>query len=436
MAHVAGGSIDDPITITSSDDSDDRDVLIRFNKKTHRRHPIISSSDESESDDDVLVHVKKKNSRRKHLLPSSDESESDDDDRKVNSNAQRSFKKTSSTRKKTKQLDMVEKYDIARAGLQLILNGNSDDFYKFRGRFVIENMWLKHLQKTAGDLFCYLSGKRRVMEFYNYNSPAKGMEPRTRPIGSDIDSHLPALSKMKGGKFYGGLNGGILIKHRPSGAGKLEYSATPKPGFEFAKIPAEKGFEIYLSQPRPAIKKGLHIVSDLTDLIELCNERGVRFAVAVLHVKFNATRSHGNALIYDRVKRTLTRFEPHGAVTRSYDSSKLDSDLAEFVHSHQSLFSGGYIAPSSFCPVIGPQTKERLAGFEVKMGEVFGRNVKIEAGGFCSAWAQLFLHKRILHPDATNQEIAEMFNSEPDVLAREIRAYMAYIVRTVQEIVQ
>lgn len=110
-------------------------------------------------------------------------------------------------------------------------------------------------------------------------------------------------------------------------------------------------------------------------------------------------------MVYDCTKETLTRFEPHGGTSRSYDNVTLDNELYTFVAKYPHIFSGGV-----------PQVKDKLAGYQVKMGKVFGRDVKIEAGGFCSAWSQLILHRRILYPESTNQDIAEMFDTEPQVL--------------------
>ena len=48
-----------------------------------------------------------------------------------------------------------------------------------------------------------------------------------------------------------------------------------------------------------------------------------------------------------------------------------------------------YIAPLEFCPFLGPQAKQT------------------EDTGFCVTWSTLYLHMRLINPDAPRSEVIE-----------------------------
>jgi hypothetical protein len=433
---ISGTSFSNPIFITSDESGSDSEMLVntdsdeelvlnrkpKSKSKSHLQMKIHPSAG-TDSDDELIL---KRKPTKRPLKP-----QAEIDERNV---VARTPKEMTEAKTYMEDLDITEKYDIARAGLQMMLQGNVDGFHKFRGLFHVEQMWLNHLQDSVGDLFCQLSSKDRLMDYNNYKVPKRPLTPYQRPVDSyPTQSSVPPLPKINE-RLYGG-NNSVFIKDRVKGGRKI-WSTTNQPGYRSTTLTSKKGYEVFMSPECPPRPKGIYVSSELIGLIERCREKKLRFAVFVLHLKISRKSGHGNAMVYDCTKETLTRFEPHGGTSRSYDNVTLDNELYTFVAKYPHIFSGGYIAPNTFCPKIGPQVKEKLAGYEVKMGKVFGRDVKIEAGGFCSAWSQLILHRRILYPDSTNQEIAEMFDTEPQVLAQEIRAYMAAIVHTIKKIVK
>lgn len=336
-------------------------------------------------------------------------------------------------RNKKAEFTDEERREIVEASFQLMLKGDIMGYEKFRGSHTIENSWLNYLQKTLGNLFCNLISKSKrkyAVEFYNKNVEAKPIKVRMRIIGSDIISDFPEIPALP----YDESSSSYTVYWRKRTSGVYVYSTLYKLGYtkKVYKEPSGR-YEYYISKKIPAKKKGLYIIPEFEELVHRCLKRRTRFSVILLCIDVG----HLNALIYDHEKRTLTRFEPHGAYSNIYDFKKLDTDLKSFVKTHNDLFSGGYFEPSTFCPIDGPQTKELRSGIEKKMGlDINGNKVLLEAGGFCSSWSLMFLHRRILYPNMTNKQISDMFELEPVKLSQQIRSYMAFIMGTVKMVIR
>ena len=168
---------------------------------------------------------------------------------------------------------------------------------------------------------------------------------------------------------------------------------------------------------------GKLVMESLMEEIEKCEQNRVRFSVTILIVN----NDHANALVFDHLKKTITLFEPNG---HKATANGLDEALEKLVAKNPDSFNG-YVRPMAYCPNYGPQSRASRAFGKKTNGRIFGIPVMIESDGFCLAWAALFIHKRILYPDQTNQEISEMFSNDPIVLQREIKSYMASIMREI-----
>jgi hypothetical protein len=174
-------------------------------------------------------------------------------------------------------------------------------------------------------------------------------------------------------------------------------------------------------------RQGL-VVNKLEQAILDCAP-GTRFRVTTLHMQVRGGW-HGNALIYDKQTRVLSRFEPHGAKTTSYEPAKLDEALRKYVLENPEIFSA-YEKPSDFCPEKSVQHYSSLSKLEKEMREVFGRSVSVEAGGFCGLWSLYYMHARIVNPYLTTKQVVDQFSNDPDALTRIIRAYGGALMRTI-----
>lgn len=115
--------------------------------------------------------------------------------------------------------------------------------------------------------------------------------------------------------------------------------------------------------------------------------------------------SHANALIFDLKDKTLTRYEPHGHTTTSYNSLKMDKKFKALLNKSKALKRYTYIGPHDLGVAHGPQAKALWSGMAVK-----------DAVGRCLVWAMAFIYKRLNNPGWTPKQISRSFNKNPDEL--------------------
>jgi hypothetical protein len=182
-------------------------------------------------------------------------------------------------------------------------------------------------------------------------------------------------------------------------------------------------------------QKGLIVNDFVIPKILECQEKRVRFITPILAMKVNGGH-HVNALIFDTFNGTVTRFEPHGSETDVYDQNDLDEKLKSWLKNVPWINGKGkkwiYKPPINYCPKVGPQTKTSTVRFEKKKGKVFGREVRIEVGGYCAAWSLIFTHFRLMNPDKSNEEIVKhLLKDNATILNHRIREYVSFIVNTI-----
>ena len=312
------------------------------------------------------------------------------------------------------------------------MNNELTNYYKFRGDYKNTVFpWLKFLEKEHENA-CVIKDKGgRSITYYDKPQLQKRAKVFKRKKET-LDYKEGTVLHYDSGKDYYYL----YKKQTKKGANK-QYSITQKPGYEksyFTKIP--KTEEHYMVDATPAIKAGLYIHDSVNDMIKECTKRKKRYSIAVMRIVGAKKMRHANAIIYDNVKKTLTRFEPHGASSSRYDWVTLDEEFDRYVNKHRDIFSS-YNRPIDYCPRVGPQTKEQYALY-AKRGYTrlsSGKSVFVrqEAGGFCAAFSLMFLHYKLSYPDKTDSEISDMMNKEPDMIAKDIRSYMATIVNTIEK---
>lgn len=127
---------------------------------------------------------------------------------------------------------------------------------------------------------------------------------------------------------------------------------------------------------------------------------------------------HSNAIIIDWDKRTLTRFEPHGAYSTYYSCIDVDNHLTMMMQRVPELSGLTYISQSDYGRMDGPQTVESCKQTLFK-----------KQGGFCLAWAAYFI---FLHAKNRDMDLVEfyytVFDRSPNELACQIRLFQAWLV--------
>ena len=142
---------------------------------------------------------------------------------------------------------------------------------------------------------------------------------------------------------------------------------------------------------------------------------------------------HMNMIVIDTVQKTLTRFEPHGAVVEFYSPKDVDREvrrvLVPVIESALGISGVRVISSWDFCPMRGLQVAEvRQTRYPKQTKVVDGKTVNAEKGGYCDAWSAMWLHYRILNPNKSDKQVYDMIHAGWDDLATKIRAYVTAIV--------
>ena len=135
-------------------------------------------------------------------------------------------------------------------------------------------------------------------------------------------------------------------------------------------------------------------IPNLTNL-EAIQERLMFQLVTINFVGPSA--QHANILVYDRLERTVERFEPNG--TCYVDD--LDQKLRELIV--QGTVRWQYASCSSFMPKHGPQAFDNLAT-EV----AYHKHRMRSGGGYCLAWCLLYAMLRTAYPDTALAELVSV----------------------------
>ncbi len=157
------------------------------------------------------------------------------------------------------------------------------------------------------------------------------------------------------------------------------------------------------------------IIKELHD----CVAAGKRFILNLLHIKMTE-EEHSNALIFDTHAKTLTRFEPHGSLTRMYDMDPLDAQLRTRLK--EILPEYTYVPPSAYCPREGPQTVEGYHAWRR-----LTQGTPLAQVGYCGAWSLLFLHTRLVFPDLSDAAITAKLLTGHNLRER-IESYATFIL--------
>lgn len=100
--------------------------------------------------------------------------------------------------------------------------------------------------------------------------------------------------------------------------------------------------------------------------------------------------SHANALIYDKDKRELERFEPHGGAYDMFEQTKLDEAIIAFFDGH----IGSYLPPLLTCPI----------GLQDDDDDEINPGAK-DLGGNCAVWALYYMELRLSNPLVSKNDV-------------------------------
>lgn len=137
-------------------------------------------------------------------------------------------------------------------------------------------------------------------------------------------------------------------------------------------------------------------------------KRYIFYMLRLLDMFPDNSMGHRNVVIVDTKHKTVERFEPHGAFSNIYDNDYVDQFMNMFTKKLGSDFK--YLAPIEYCPYLGPQA------------------VMENDTGYCVTWSTLYMHMRLINPDAPRSEIFEyLLSKSPSELNDIIRRYQTMI---------
>jgi hypothetical protein len=185
----------------------------------------------------------------------------------------------------------------------------------------------------------------------------------------------------------------------------------------------------------PLHKKTTFTVPDmLYKAVERFVEGPKRYFMTTLLICITPHAYHSNGIVIDKVNKTITRFEPHGATTRAYNHKELDRKFEDLFVSRVPFLSGyRYVAPWEFSGDIvgGIQGKEqKQTKYKTITKSVMGKVSRVEAEGFCLAWVYLYLFTRAVHPGEEESKIfGYLQEGSVNDLADRVRRFMDWLNR-------
>lgn len=128
---------------------------------------------------------------------------------------------------------------------------------------------------------------------------------------------------------------------------------------------------------------------------------------------------HANAMVLDRERRTVTRFEPQGLSTLLYSLDSVDAALTAWVDTlprHRDAPPWTYVAPKCFQAWDGPQMLETIELHRLHQSPLTG-GVRLTAPerGTCAVWSLLFIHLQLQFPHLSAPALSEYLQTHPSL---------------------
>ena len=424
-----------------SDDSDDSDDDIPLNQLF--LDAAHDSDDSDDSDDDIPLN--------QLFLDALDDDETPRPDmpllhfRKRPAGKSPPRSKTSATKQSPRPIDVESKKFPEIQDLPISVDvplGRIDVDVKLFGQFTGENLpeWFDFIEEKHPGHVCVVDTNWHNGITY-FHKTEKAIPERIHSLRS---VYHPENDKV----FIKNQRPTDMKLHIPRGT---PYYKSKRGIYSFARLsPSDTAFKleednmiVYMKRGKPEYRKGIHVMdmNRLKRMYNRCSSKSnVRFFVFLMVIDFEPNKktngiSHANALIYDTKVKSLTRYEPHGGQSRSYDSGHTDECVQKVLipqlRREIGLNVETYIASSAYCPRWGLQGIEssHSTRYPKLTKKVFGRTVLAEKGGFCDVWTAMFVHFRILNPNKSETQVYEMMNRSPDDLATMLRAYVTAIMK-------
>lgn len=152
------------------------------------------------------------------------------------------------------------------------------------------------------------------------------------------------------------------------------------------------------------------------------NSKKIRFIFFSLILELpDKYGNHANMVLIDVKKKTLERFEPHGANFNIMPNSKkymkkIDDKFKKYIIKDLGLKKYKYLSPSKLSPKLGIQLK----------ADAFC--------GMCVTISMMYLHMRVLNPDLKQLKLVKFIMNRPKPKLKEmILKYAKHVEETLKE---
>jgi hypothetical protein len=184
---------------------------------------------------------------------------------------------------------------------------------------------------------------------------------------------------------------------------------------------------LYFDSAQSDGTKKLFRARSLWDQLAQARDSSFRFAVFRLGITVYNGAWHANAIIVDFDNGRVIHYEPHGAMSWSYDHDALNAELEKFASDAQGElntdFEFTFVPCSDFCPRDGIQTLVPQAVL-AEVRTVNKEEQTYSRTGICVLYSLLFIHLVIVNPELSMPEVADVLNDDPETLKRVAFSYL------------
>ena len=172
-----------------------------------------------------------------------------------------------------------------------------------------------------------------------------------------------------------------------------------------------------------------------------CTKNSRRFVVFPLYIDYGIGKdSHSNVLIYDKIEKSIERYEPNGYIHST--DEKMDKEIASHFGSIYNLFNKDdkddykddykddkdyvlttYYPPINFCPRIGIQYLQSQKAFGI-----------LKTKGACSVWSVVYADTRLSNPDIPRNKIDAKILRNIEEKNTDLNTFVLSYVRNIKNV--
>jgi hypothetical protein len=162
------------------------------------------------------------------------------------------------------------------------------------------------------------------------------------------------------------------------------------------------------------------------EALDKCESRF--FVVSIGLIILNRGGNHQNVLIYDKIDKTVERFEPHGAELPKF--TKIFGNIDGYIEKYATFNNEyKYIPTTMFCPYISFQSEQED---QLPLSGINYTEESIDSySGFCRTWSVFYVHMRFNYPEIERKNLVNLLlndlKSENYMLTYFIVNYSKYL---------